>query len=578
MAELHNRDELEAEFASKLARVFARHRRELLVQLGDPPRAENVLPEFWTRVQRETEDETFALLLLIFSASMIQHGAAADEVTDITSRGWAAQRAHELSVELTKTSREWVQDNSDKWRAVTDMAVAAVVIATTTPIEGLPVRPAVPSVAPPTKTQIREDLQDVFGPKRVEVIAVNETTTARHRGSETAVRATVGLSENDIWWTEDDDNVCPICTPLHQTLRSVWSMMFPSGPPSPHARCVLPGQVVNIPGHLEAAAKSFYDGISIEIRLENGCSISVTENHPILTSKGWVAAGLIDEGSDVFSSLFGERIVATIHPNDDNRPTLIEEVFTSFRMSDSVVSTRMPSTAKHFHGDGQFIHGEIEIVGSNSFLRSDNDADSLHHRPEHGFDNADMRSGRFVRRGNVALVSERQRNSNSCSVCGSVLSFPDGLRHLTPLDRLGFRLAADRDSCFDKMASNNGPINRNTIGNGLHGFTGNVASNKVGGVRENNILGGVRELANYAVVSHQLIKSHGTDADLGRKFVNRFSGEVSLSKAIQVNRQWYSGHVYDLQVGDNELYICNGVVVHNCRCWIVYAVLPEGKP
>jgi hypothetical protein len=51
-----------------------------------------------------------------------------------------------------------------------------------------------------------------------------------------------------------------------------------------------------------------------------------------------------------------------------------------------------------------------------------------------------------------------------------------------------------------------------------------------------------------------------------RKELLRLSREVSFDEIVSVRTFNYSGHVYDLQVEPEQIYICNGVVVKNCGC------------
>ena len=105
MAELKDRDNQEAGFARNFGRLAGRHRRELLSLLGHPPDPDRVPAEFWDKVRRETEEETMAILLLIFIASATQHGA---ERGDAQARGliYAQQRAATIATSYAKTSRE----------------------------------------------------------------------------------------------------------------------------------------------------------------------------------------------------------------------------------------------------------------------------------------------------------------------------------------------------------------------------------------------------------------------------------------------------------------------------------------
>ena len=59
------RQQLERGFAKRLGTLSAKHKKQLMKLLGDPPDIVNVPEEFWVRVERETEQETAVALLAI---------------------------------------------------------------------------------------------------------------------------------------------------------------------------------------------------------------------------------------------------------------------------------------------------------------------------------------------------------------------------------------------------------------------------------------------------------------------------------------------------------------------------------
>lgn len=224
MAELTNRSEIEADFAKKMAKLSAKHRRELIEFLGNPPRIENVPAEFWTKVKREMDDELAVIILFIFSTSMYQHGFSGEHA-DIMAEGWARQRAQQVSSQLVQATQERLQKASDEWKQQAEHELPI-------PIQGrITTQPE-----PVTEEQIQDETMKLFGPERIALLAENEITVARHEGSELAVDQTVGLSEDDIW-IKNTEYDCKICNPLDHTPRSYWGRFFPDGPPTPHVHC-----------------------------------------------------------------------------------------------------------------------------------------------------------------------------------------------------------------------------------------------------------------------------------------------------------------------------------------------------
>jgi len=86
------------------------------------------------------------------------------------------------------------------------------------------------------EVQITELIESVLGDNRADVVAVTETTVAVSAGGEAGMGSLGLRADQDIWLTQNDERVCPICQPLHRVRRSEWSRHVWSGPPA-HARC-----------------------------------------------------------------------------------------------------------------------------------------------------------------------------------------------------------------------------------------------------------------------------------------------------------------------------------------------------
>ncbi len=211
MAEIKNRDGHENAFARKLGSLSAKHRRELQSHLGSPPDAANVPAEFWRRVEQETQEDLAAVLLLLFVLSASEHGLGRDRSSGLGAQ-YAGARSRQVAGQWTTNGRQRIEQASIDWRARAGRG------------------------SPPTSGEVTATTFKIFGPSRVSRLVVSETTDAQTAGSEAGVQETVGLSEDDTWFTNFDDRVCPICAPLHRKKRSVWSLKFPKGPKA-HIGC-----------------------------------------------------------------------------------------------------------------------------------------------------------------------------------------------------------------------------------------------------------------------------------------------------------------------------------------------------
>lgn len=229
MAELLSRAKHEAQFARKLSRLSARHRRELKALLGRPPDPANVPAEFWQKVEQETEEELAAMLLLIYAASARQHGMD-KALADDRGRLFAEKRAKETAGRFARNSKQRI-------------------------LQG----------AKPT---------DVLSPTRAATIATTETTTARSKGiveiadaegEETVLDDGTKTTEKPVlvWelWHKRQTDPCTFCPIMDATGQDFWRRWFPQGPAC-HVVCqcgiivMPPGTVTKDQGGFPPFAKS----------------------------------------------------------------------------------------------------------------------------------------------------------------------------------------------------------------------------------------------------------------------------------------------------------------------------------
>lgn len=90
-----------------------------------------------------------------------------------------------------------------------------------------------------TMGELTGRLERIFGPVRAEMIAATETTRAAVEGERETVSELekLGIKFVEIWQTENDELVCPICGPLHNKVEGDgWTKA--DGPPAhPQCRC-----------------------------------------------------------------------------------------------------------------------------------------------------------------------------------------------------------------------------------------------------------------------------------------------------------------------------------------------------
>lgn len=546
LAELANRASLESDFASRMARLSAEHKRELVRLLGNPPDQANVPEEFWRRVEEEDRKTLLALLLPIYIAAAEQHGLLT-ALAQQQGQLWASARAGRVAAGLVQHTKNRLGTAGRDWlqRLHNDETV--------------------------TRTEIEELGVSLLGPKRVEIITNTEVPIAQNEGGSAAVQ-NLGVSVTGYWahsglrprgHCNAPIDPCTTCSPLEGLPQGDWYGLLPG---YAHTNCVLPGNLVRIPGRIKAATKSFYDGPCVEVGLADGSVFSVTENHPVLTSSGWVAAGLLHKGGDVICCRTDKSIPAGINPYHDDRPTLIEYVFESLRKSASVTASSVPTSAEDFHGDARFIDSNIEIVRADGFLRSYGDAAHIEHLDKDAFGLGLMRDS-FL-----SPLCTQFQFSHSCTPtsCSSVRipnlipSLPR--RQLRPLQRFGHRPVSRSYARFDKRSAHNAASDAVSAGNANFRLASHISLHRP-------IWNGAPSLKTHAALGNAkraelFPKARLTNAGLASQFVNRFASLITANKIVKVRTFMFRGHVYDLQVGQYALYTCNGAVVHNCDCFI----------
>ena len=467
----------------------------VLLQLGDPPNLLALDERFWlTEAGKMAASLKPEIMKIAQDAAqhMVEGGIGVDwTLVAKEAATWARQYVGELITNVTDTTREMVRES------VSDFI--------NTP--GL------------TMGDLKESLMNdpAFSATRADMIATTEVTRAYAQGqvltAQSALAAEMPLEP--VWHTNEDELVCPNCGPLNdKTTDEV---------PPLHPRCILPGNEILIPSELLSAAKSIYIGRAIEITTSGGRVLTVTENHPILTTKGWVAANFLREGDYVFSAPDGQRMLSTINPDNHNAPTVIEQVYDAFVKSGSVLTASMPVAAEDFHGDGRGINGNINVVYANSLLQS-------HAQP----------------RGNQP-VRQDELGSNRAFKRALVTNSPPS-----------FFIDADHSHFGSDMG----------IGQHRCALCGRSIL-----PADEHALGNITRLDTRL---HEAQTETATiDTRLAREFLFRFASHITHEKIIKIRDFNYSGHVYDLQDRVYELYICNGVVVKNCRCWIGYRIVKK---
>lgn len=230
MAELATRPEDERAFEAALQRQLATANelmaRYLAGEMENPPEDR----DGWIAL-------FFAALLGTYVRSATQHGMP-KPVAEVGGKSWARPRAIDMAdrmiakqrAEAERIRRELEAEKKKERRKKLRKRFG---------VEDDDAGVTTVKERRPSKRKIKRRLDRRLDP---EVVVTTETTAAATAGGEDAVAGRraesgkVAQADKDIWWTEQDAKVCPICEPLHGKERTTWSRHFPKGPPA-HPRC-----------------------------------------------------------------------------------------------------------------------------------------------------------------------------------------------------------------------------------------------------------------------------------------------------------------------------------------------------
>lgn len=290
--------------------------------------------------------------------------------------------------------------------------------------------------------------------------------------------------------------------------------------PPLHPNCVL-GDTEVLPGSIVAVTRALYRGNVITVRTRNGRVLSCTENHNVLTQRGFVPASSLDEGDNLVCGVdSGWSFVA---PHGDDRPTTIEKVFESLSSSSSVPTYSVPPSPIQFHGDGRSFVSKIDVVAPNGLL----------------WDGIDTR---FLKK-----VCERS--------LGRTVSDDEPLSGRRNLDAM---LLSLRFAAYGRVAE--GSHAASLLGAGV----GHPEIHRLAAV----------SLSDPVLAEPSYDSRAGNSENIG-ECLDALSGVVEADEVVSIEINAFHGFVYDLSTVSGA-YLSNGIISHNCRCSIVM-VMEEPK-
>jgi len=364
-------------------------------------------------------------------------------------------------------------------------------------------------------------------------------------------------------------------------------LMFPGDPSAPAdevVNCFHPSTLIGTLG-LKGVITRHYSGELIQLHVASGVDLSVTPNHPVLTKRGWVAAGQLIEGDDLIDCHIGDLHSST-KPEIENGYASAHRLHDLAKLSGRVYRPELATV--NFHGEVP--DHQVEVVPFPSELRDTFKASGCEAFGDLGLKETDILKGPLL----VAhCFGERRIGAHTIerSVVGS-------LRHCLALlwsqsgtpKQIRLTARSNRKTDVGKTFSNRATCNLQAASDllGRNTFFIKVAHL----FKEWTSL-----LPRILIDAHDaqslcLVGASGMDTDViharsnegetsakGARDLNRgipgsekpgdFSMEgralFSPVRLLGIDRVQYSGPVFNFET-DSGLILANGLITHNCRC------------
>jgi hypothetical protein len=361
-------------------------------------------------------------------------------------------------------------------------------------------------------------------------IARTETTAAANYAS-TIVSRTSGIVNEKIWISSTDARTrrMPESEFNHLAMNGVKvgeneTFKVPSkfgveelrfaGDPKGSAgnviNCYLPNNFIE--SNIIEGQKSFYSGEAIEIITRKGESITVTPNHGILTTNGFIRAKDIQIGDNlVCNRLIKNRIIRLVNNYIKKKFFSVQNVFSSLQTL--WFSKRLVITALDFDTDGESMNGYINIVYPKVFLNRTFISKVIKHIANFSFVKSFLKCISISGFSSFNFFSSRNNSTFRRLMSFLYLAFPLLFGHFRPLNTLTLGLASKINSKRFKTSSE-----------GL-----------------------------------------STDSDFLRELIKTDSAIISFDNVVNIRYFNYSGHVYDFS-SYNGVNIVNNIYTSNCRC------------
>lgn len=360
--------------------------------------------------------------------------------------------------------------------------------------------------------------------RRAELIARDQVS--KLNGQLTQLRQQEAGVKKYRWRTSRDERVRSSHAAREGKVYS-WNRPPEGGHPGQPINCLVSGTVVEFPNPAFRGFKRFYKGDIVKITTETNISVSVTPNHPILTTRGWVFAKNLDSSGKLIEC-FGPEKFGVFDNKINNGATTCDDFFDFLKVVGS--NQRVRGSSVQFHGDG-VVDEEVEIISSPSRLLGDRLESWDKKIVNNVFPNSNHAQGSLLGQSGLLKFFHSPLSPSGGLMRFSGLVDSLGFSHASPLELFSLGLVSDFYAHFQESSADDVPA----------------------------CLKHFRDF----ILAHPALVEFFDFNDIQFFAIPRHLFFSSKIKTIDFCK--YEGNVYNFETKDNY-FLGNQLIVSNCRC------------
>lgn len=354
---------------------------------------------------------------------------------------------------------------------------------------------------------------------------------------------------------------CAFCMMLASRGAVYWTAQ-----PHYHSNCVTGDTVIRSGGpSIELGLRRWYEGELVILKTAAGDELSITPNHPVLTERGWVAAGEIQISDQIVKRTRSKRDKRLV-PDEEQIPSRIEDIWRALGVSGLV---SVPSTPEDFHGDGAGSKGDINVIPSHGLFGSQIEPAGSQLLDEIGNATAGIRT---------RVSGSLSPGGYPHAICLGLGSAPNGGvrgRHLSHAllgrgESVSVQTSSAASTWCDRRLGQ--PASDHGAGSAvLHGQREFACPSEIGIDQSRRAWSEIVARVNPSRTRFDP-PTLETEAErlsvysqLGRDLLIRLSGGIETSSIVHLERVSFAGHVYNLQTAEGW-YEANNLIISNCDC------------